>query len=63
MKNIKVNKDICIGCGACMGTFPETFDINDEGLARVIAQNCLVEENEAGMMIETCPVGAIYIEE
>ena len=28
---LRVDKDICIGCGACQATAPDLFEINDEG--------------------------------
>ena len=32
---VKVNKDACIGCGACAAICDEVFEINDEGLSEV----------------------------
>ena len=34
---LKVNKDLCIGCGACQAVCPEVFEIEDDGLATVIS--------------------------
>ncbi|EPZ59363.1 ferredoxin [[Clostridium] sordellii ATCC 9714] len=28
-----VDKDVCIGCGACTGICPEIFEMEDDGLA------------------------------
>ena len=28
---LKVNKDLCIGCGACQAVCPEVFEIDDDG--------------------------------
>ena len=30
---VKVNKDICIGCGACAAIVPDVFELEDDGLA------------------------------
>ena len=30
---LKVNKDLCIGCGACQAICEEVFEITDEGYA------------------------------
>ena len=32
----KVNKDLCIGCGACQAICDEVFRIDDDGLATTI---------------------------
>lgn len=37
---VKVNEG-CLGCGACTGICPDVFELDDEGLAKVI-----VEETE-----------------
>ena len=34
---LEVDKDICIGCGACQAIAPDVFEINDDGLATAIA--------------------------
>ena len=57
---VKVNKDKCIGCGACTATAPEVFDFDDDGLAKVIKD----EVNEdVKMAAESCPTEAIEINE
>ena len=32
---VKVNKEACIGCGACMSIAEDVFEMNDEGLSSV----------------------------
>ncbi len=53
---LKVNKEACVGCGLCVGTFPETFDFDDDNQAKVIAE---CDENTAEEAIASCPAGAI----
>ena len=53
---VKVNKDLCIGCGSCSSICPEIFELDDEGKAIVKAQKKLPCVEEA---IEACPVDAI----
>lgn len=55
-KKLKVNKEACVGCGLCVGTFPETFDFDDDNQAKVIAECDEVTAEEA---IASCPAGAI----
>ena len=60
---VTVNKDACIGCGLCVGSYPETFEFDDEGKAAVIgeideaaADEAIAAADEA---ISNCPVSAI----
>lgn len=58
MAKVSVNKDLCIGCGACTGICPSCFAIGDDGKAEVIAQPA---EGDASVndAVASCPVGAI----
>ena len=63
MEKLKVN-DSCIGCGLCVSQSEKYFEFNDEGLSSVKQEN--VEENDKKELlniIESCPVGAIVIED
>ena len=55
-KKLKVNSDVCVGCGLCVGTYPETFEFDDEGKAKVVAQ---CDDASAEEAISACPAGAI----
>ncbi len=57
---VKINKNKCIGCGACAATCPEVFQMEDDGKAGVKPSadtkkhsKCIKEA------IQNCPVGAI----
>ena len=55
---VVVNRDNCIGCGACEALYPEVFQIDDEGLSTVI--NCEnVDEAKVSEAVESCPTSAI----
>jgi ferredoxin len=59
----KVDRSKCIGCGACAAVCPKVFEIDDEGLAIVIANPIPAgEEESAQEAAEGCPVEAITIE-
>ncbi len=60
---VKVNKDACIGCGACQSIVPDVFEIEDDGLA--CAKGTVTEENKEDVIdaSESCPTGAISVEE
>lgn len=55
----KVNKDKCIGCGACVGTCSIVFDFSDEGFAIVKQQPNENNLDKAMEALENCPTGAI----
>ncbi len=59
---VVVNRDNCIGCGACEALYPEVFQIDDEGLSSVISNENL-DEGKIAEAIESCPTGAISKEE
>ena len=67
MQKIEVNKDICIGCGACQAICPEVFEINDEGLATVKTETSITNLSDEVLEMatdakENCPVQAISID-
>jgi len=51
---LKVNKDACIGCGACVGAFADAFVFDNDGKAE-----CVKEVANPDEVKSTCPVGAI----
>lgn len=56
---IKVNKNTCIGCGACVAIAPENFDFDEAGLSTVISETVTESTQEAAA---SCPVSAITVE-
>lgn len=61
---VVVNRDNCIGCGGCEFTCPEVFQLDDEGLSKVICEDFSnIEEEKLTEAIETCPTSAISKEE
>jgi len=62
MKKLSVDKNTCIGCGMCFSTDEEHFTSDDNGLSEVKSQENL-ESDTLKNVVESCPVGAIKIEE
>ena len=57
---LKVNKDLCIGCGACQAICEEVFEITDEGYA--VAKDEEIKDDvkdDAIEAMEGCPTSAI----
>ena len=59
-----VDKDVCIGCGACEAVCPEIISIEDDGLAVAIASEIDTDLiDSANDACDGCPVDAISINE
>ncbi len=60
---IQIDKDLCIGCEACVELIPDILEMVDDVAAvsvEVIPEDL---EEEAVEAAEACPTGAILIEE
>jgi len=53
---IKIDKEKCVGCGACKSVCPEIFEVGDDGKAFVKEQKSIPCVKEA---IQYCPLKAI----
>ena len=53
---LKVNSEACVGCGLCVGAFPEAFAFDAENKAEVIGE---LDDAQAQEAIASCPAGAI----
>lgn len=57
---LEVNKDLCLGCGACCANAPEVFEIGEDGFANVKVNEVPEEFNEDALdAMDGCPTGAI----
>jgi ferredoxin len=58
----RVDRDLCIGSAMCVATAPDVFELDDEGLSRVVDQDAGTDEllREAA---EGCPVQAVILED
>ena len=61
---VKVNKEACIGCGACAAICDAIFELDDEGLSVAKVEEVKEEDKQAVRdAAESCPTGAIAVEE
>ncbi len=60
----KVNKDACIGCGACAAICEDVFEISDEGFSEVKKEEVPKDKkDDVKSAAEACPTGAIEVKE
>lgn len=57
---IKVDENVCIGCGACTYIDGDTFKMNDKNVSEAVSQEITEKAKEAKA---GCPVDAIEIVE
>lgn len=54
-RKMKVNKDVCIGCGSCVGSCPVEAITLVDGKAEINQETCV----HCGTCAGVCPVNAI----
>lgn len=61
---VKVDEDLCLGCGICEGLAPDVFSLANEPFAEVLVDPVPEEFQDAVReAAEECPEEAISIEE
>lgn len=64
MAKVKLDKNLCVGCGMCAQQNPKYFEFGDDGLSEVIKEE--IEDGDLESVqesVELCPTEAISIEE
>lgn len=57
---VVVNRDNCIGCGACESIEPSVFQLDDEGISVVLEENVEnADTDNINDAVESCPTSAI----
>jgi ferredoxin len=61
MARIVIDESTCVGCGLCVSSCPDCFEMVDSGIAKVKANKCT--ECDLSEVASQCPVNAITVEE
>lgn len=62
MAKVSVDEALCTGCGVCVSSCPDVFQLKEEdNIAVVKAENC--ESCDLSQVVSECPVEAIKVEE
>lgn len=62
MTKVKLEEDLCVGCGMCAQQNPKYFEFTDEGLSRVFKEDVdKGDEESINDSVELCPTDAISI--
>ncbi|MBI5076792.1 ferredoxin [Candidatus Falkowbacteria bacterium] len=59
--DIKINKEVCIGCGTCAAICPDVFKIGADAKAEVIAGDYSGKEGLIQQAKDACSVQAIEV--
>jgi len=59
---VRVDPDICIGCGLCVSTCPEVYKMKDDKAIAISGVVPKQSEELAKKAADECPVTAIFID-
>ena len=59
---VRVDEDLCVGCGLCINTCPEIFEMKDDKAIAKVSVVPGASEDNAKQAKDECPVEAIIIE-
>jgi len=58
---VAVDRDLCIGCGACTAMAPSTFGLDGEGKSTILSTADADSKESIESAKNGCPVGAISV--
>ncbi len=57
---VEVDRELCMGTGACVYTAPTVFDLGDDAIARVVGEVDGADQRLRDAVAE-CPMGALRL--
>ncbi|MCD6228322.1 MAG: ferredoxin [Candidatus Omnitrophica bacterium] len=60
MAKITIDENACVGCGLCVNTCPDCFEMGEDGIAKVKSSEC--SSCDLNEVASQCPVNAITVE-
>lgn len=59
MRQVEVEQDECVGCGACASVAGDVFRMNSDEKSEVYGEVTSANKEEVQEAIDTCPVSCI----
>ncbi|HDN85597.1 MAG: ferredoxin [Candidatus Omnitrophota bacterium] len=60
MAKITIDENACVGCGLCVNSCPDCFEMGEDGIAKVKSSEC--PSCDLNEVASQCPVNAITVE-
>ena len=60
---VRVDPDLCTGCGVCIELCPEVFELQDDVSVATVSEVPAEHEDAVREAADACPVEAILVDE
>jgi ferredoxin len=60
---VRVDPELCTGCGPCAEICPEVFEMKDDKSVAIVKEVPPPLEDNVREAVDSCPLGAIIIDE